>query len=231
MYKIKLQNFEGPLDLLLQLIESADLDITQVALADVTDQFVEYLEKIEEKKPDILADFLVVASKLLLIKSKVLLPSLEIDSEENIDDLETQLKIYKEYYQASKVLAGILAQKKVLFSRKKIPLEIKTVFNPPKNLKATQLKQVFLTILKQIEPIIKLPKKSLLKAISIKEKISHIRQQILQKIKTNFSELVSGSKNKTEVVVTFLSLLELIKQKDIKAKQNKMFGEINIEKL
>lgn len=231
MYKIKLEIFEGPLDLLLQLIENADLDITEVALADVADQFMHYLEQVENKNPEELADFLVVAAKLLLIKSRVLLPSLHLDDEGEVIEFENQLRIYKEYYEAAKKIEAILLKKKVLFTRKKIPLDIEVIFNPPQNLGVDKLKKIFLEIVKDIEPMIRLPKKSLLKAMSIKQKIESIKNKILQGIKLSFSELIKDSKNKTDVIVTFLGVLELVKQKTVNVKQEDKFGDIIIEKI
>ncbi|HPA25879.1 MAG TPA: segregation/condensation protein A [bacterium] len=231
MYKVKLEKFEGPLDLLLQLIEGADLDITEVAIADVAEQFMKYLELVEEKNPEELADFLVVASKLLLIKSRVLLPNLKIDAEDDGLNLATQLKIYKEYYEASKNIEKILAEKKVLFLRDKIPVDLEVIFNPPKDLNTEKLKKIFLEILKEIEPIIKLPQKSMLRAVSIKEKIESIRQRILAVASINFKDLIKGSKDKTDVIITFLGLLELVKQRVVLVEQNNLHDEIIIKKI
>ncbi len=229
-YKFKLEKFEGPLDLLLQLIESADLDITEVALSEVADQFMKYLATIEDKNPDELADFLVVASRLLLIKSRILLPNLHIEDESEAIELETQLKIYKEYHDASKKIEEILAKKKALFVRNKIPLDIEVIFNPPKNLEGNKLRKTFLEVIKEIEPVITLPKKSMLRAVSIKEKIEYIRNQILSGINLNFSDLIKESKDRTEVVVSFLGVLELVKQRHVVVKQDNMFEEITLEK-
>lgn len=231
MYKVKLEKFEGPLDLLLQLIESADLDICEISIAEVADQFIHYLGQVDERNPEELADFLVVASRLLLIKSRVLLPSLHLAEEDEAILLENQLKIYKEYYQASKNIEKILREKQVLFARERIPLDLEVIFNPPKNLGLGQLKQTFLEIIHEIEPIIQLPKKTMLKAISIKEKIKMITEKIMQGISLKFGDLVSGSKNRTEVIVTFLSVLELVKQKMVVVRQDKMFDEIVVEKI
>ena len=231
MYKIKIEKFEGPLDLLMQLIESADLDICEVSIAQVTDQFIEYLAQIEEKDPEELADFLVVASHLLLIKSRVLLPTLHLDEESEALSLENQLKIYKEYYKASKNIEQILLQKKVLFVRDKIPLDIEVIFNPPAKLEVEKIKKVFLEVIKEIEPIIRLPKRAMLKAMSIKEKIKAITEKIKQVIELNFIDLINESKNKTDVIITFLGILELVKQKAINVKQDDKFGNIVIEKI
>ena len=92
--EIKIENFEGPLDLLLQLIEQEELDITQVSLSAVAEQFISYLETIEKKEPEMLADFLLIAAKLLYIKSRALLPELEMELEEDSIDLARQLKMY-----------------------------------------------------------------------------------------------------------------------------------------
>ena len=231
MHQIKIEKFEGPLDLLLQLIEQADLDITEVSIAKVVEQFMIYLEQVEEKNPEELADFLVVAAKLLLIKSRALLPNLSLGDEDDGLNLESQLKIYKKYYDASKIIEKILAEKKVLFTREKIPVDVEVIFNPPESLTTEKLQKIFLEILKEIEPIIRLPKKSMLRAISIKEKIENIRNRIFSALSLNFKDLVAESKDRTDVIITFLGVLELVKQRVVIVKQDSMFEEIIIEKL
>src|SRR3989344_609317 len=108
MLNFKLEKFEGPLDLLLQLIEDQKLDITEVSLSKVADQFLEYLKNTTSLNPEEMADFLVVAAKLLVIKSKALLPDLNIADDADSSTLERQLKIYKEFLEASKVIRQIL---------------------------------------------------------------------------------------------------------------------------
>jgi len=231
MYDLKLENFQGPLDLLLQLIDSADLDITEVALSEVADQFMSYIERVETNRPEILADFLVIASKLLLIKSKALLPSLEIETDDEGIDLEQQLKIYKEFFDASKKVEQILLAKNFMFSREKLAVDVDVIFNPPKKLTIVNLKEILLGVIEDVKPIVKLPQRTLERAISIKEKISNIRQKILQNIQMNFSELVKDSSNRTDVVVTFLGILELVKQRVVTVDQQQKFGDISISRL
>src|SRR5262245_24863161 len=106
MYEVRLEQYSGPLDKLLELIEEKKLEPTQVSLAAVTADFISYVEKLEQEKdvdPGVLADFVVVAARLLVIKSKVLLPGLELTEEEKVDiaDLENRLKIYQEFKLAS----------------------------------------------------------------------------------------------------------------------------------
>jgi len=164
MIKIKLEKFEGPLGLLLQLIESEEMDITQISLAKIADQYVDYIKSLDQINPDEMADFLVVAAKLLLIKSRALLPYLYPEEEEEIDELGQQLKMYKEFLEASKKVEAIIKQEKFMFtrefSRKAVLANINYMvgleagfFSPPKKLKANDLLTIFKDLLKRIKPI------------------------------------------------------------------------------
>ena len=230
-YKIKIEQFEGPLDLLLQLIEQNELDITQVSLAQVTDQYIEYLNQLEYLNPDVLADFLVIAAKLLYIKSKALLPYLKLDEENEGEELEKQLRIYKEFLEASKVINKMLRKKRFAYVREKMPISDIPLFKPSKSLTKEKLNKVFREILADIEPIVRLPQKSMGKVVSISEKIDQIKNLILEKAQVNFRELLKNSKDKTEVIVSFLALLELVKQKTIGVAQKDKFSEIKIIKV
>jgi len=230
-YKVKLELFEGPLDLLLQLIEEQKLDITQVSLAQVTDQYIQQLHSAVDKdkiSAGDLADFLVIAAKLLLIKSKALLPYLEWEEEDEGDELERQLKIYKEYLEASKLIHKMIVKKKFSYSREKLLTTKEVGFNPPKKLTSKKMKNVFLGILEDLKPIVQLPKEVIRKTINIQEKILQIRNKILEKATMNFDELLKSAKDKTEIIVSFLALLELIKQKKVAARQKAAFKEIEI---
>lgn len=229
MQVIKLQQFEGPLDLLLQLIEQKQLDISQVSLSTVTEQYMGYLRKVQEVNPEELADFLVVAAKLLLIKSRLLIPSLEVEEEET--DLEQQLRIYREFYEASKILHKMILQRRFLFPRERPAIAIEPVFNPPATLTRDRLRELFLDVLQDIEPVVALPKQLTLRTISIQEKIEHLRQHISSQVAINFRTILSSSKDKTEVIVTFLALLELVKQRFVAVVQKNTFSDIEIRRL
>ena len=140
-YRIQLEEFEGPLDLLLKLIEERSLDITTVSLSQVADQFIAYVSGAEEMNPGEVADFLVVASKLLLLKSRILMPSLELEEDEG--SLERQLKIYREYYEAAKKIKAMIGKKNFMFTRSKAIRVFTPVFSPPKKLKAGELGAIF----------------------------------------------------------------------------------------
>jgi len=230
-YQIKLEEFEGPLDLLLRLIEGQEMDITKVALAKVADQFISYVNNSEDLPTSEVADFLVISSKLLLIKSKVLLPSLDIDDEE-ASTLEKQLKIYKEYHEASKIVRQKLTENIFLFSREK-PIRVFTPkFSPPANIGLKDLSSIFAKALIKLEPIVNLPSKMIKKTMSIREKIKHISDLILEKVSYNFRQLLSQAGGKTEVIISFLAVLELVKQKSLDVEQTEgLFSDITITKL
>ena len=231
-YKVKLEQFQGPLDLLLRLIEQEELDITEISLAKVTQQYIKHLEKIEELYPEELADFLVVATKLLLLKSRTLLPYLDIEEDEDETNLEEQLKIYREYAQASKVIDSILKKGKFAYGRSKISyVKEEVIFSPPKKQITTEeLFELFKEALKALEPIVRLPKAAIEKAVTLKEKICLIEKILEKEVNTSFDKLTKKSKNKTDIVITFLALLELVKKQMVCAKQKGQFEDIVIEK-
>lgn len=227
-YLVKLEKFEGPLDLLLQLIEQEELSITDVSLAKVTEDYLAATRR-AVVDPEELADFLVVAAKLILIKSRVLLPTLELE-EEGGPSLEDQLKLYREFIEASKAVEKMIRKKRFMFAREKPLIERVPEFSPPLKLKAKHLKTAFLDVLRALEPLLTLPKAAIERVVSIQEKISHIRSMILDRVAVKFDEIIKGAKSKTEAVVSFLALLELVKQRAVEAKQEALFHEITVHK-
>jgi len=230
----KIDKFEGPLGLLLQLIESQELDITQISLAKIADQYIEYIRGCKGIGPEELADFLVVAAKLLLIKSRALLPFLKGEAEEEIQEFEQQLRMYKEFLEAAKKIEAIIGQKRFSFARefnRQAFLRSAHLFSPPKKLTAAELSAVFSEIIKSTRPIELLEEKNLGQIVNIEDKILAIQQILLENIKVSFSHILTGAKNKTEIIVSFLALLELIKQRDVVVRQGEMFGEIEINKI
>jgi segregation and condensation protein A len=230
----KIDKFEGPLGLLLQMIEKQELDITEISLAKIADQYIEYIKSYKGIGPEELADFLVVAAKLLLIKSRALLPFLKGEEEEEIQEFENQLKMYKEFLEAAKKIEAIIGKKRFSFQRefnRQAFLASANIFSPPKNLTAVDLAGVFGEIIEKIRPVEQLEEKNIEQIINIEDKIFAIQQIMLEKIKVSFNHILAGAKNKTEVIVSFLALLELIKQKDIMVIQGEMFGEIEVNKI
>ena len=193
----------------------------------MADQFIAYVSGAEEMNPGEVADFLVVASKLLLLKSRILMPSLELEEDEG--SLERQLKIYREYYEAAKKIKAMIGKKNFMFTRSKAIRVFTPVFSPPKKLKAGELGAIFERIVRRLEPVVNLPKEIIRKTISIGEKIRQIKEMILEKLSFNFKSLLNKG-DKTEVIVSFLAMLELVKQRTISVDQPGLFSEITVQK-
>ncbi|MFA5134086.1 MAG: segregation/condensation protein A [Patescibacteria group bacterium] len=228
-YQVKLEQFEGPLDLLLQLIEKEDLDINQISLAKIADEYIQYVNSQSNVSLDDLSDFLLIASKLIYIKSKALLPYLVWgEEEEEAIGLEGQLKIYKEFLEASKKVEELAKQKKYFFARERVA--VAPGFYPPEKISAGILKEIYAAILNRIEPLIAAGKEIKERVISIKQKIEDLKVEIGKRAKMGFRDFVGKSKNKTEVIVSFLALLELIKQKIVEVSQENLFSDIEINK-
>lgn len=230
-YAVRLQQFEGPLNLLLELIEEEKLDITQLSLATVTDNFLKYLEEHPDIPPEDLTDFLVVASRLLLIKSKLLLPYLQLQQDdEGEQDLEAQLRIFKYYLDASKVLEKMIARKKFLYVHEKLP-KVDIGFSPPLGFTTDAMTMLFRGVIARLTPIVQVPvTKVMERNVSIHDKIRHIRDTIAKASKLSFKELIMSAESKTEIIVSFLALLELVKQRHIVVTQDSRFSDITISK-
>jgi len=229
-FAVKLEQFEGPLDLLLELIESAKLDISKISLAKVTDEYVRRLHDNPDIPPEELADFLVIASRLLLIKSRLLLPFLGLEPEEPEGDLESQLKIYKEYLDASKVITAMIGKRRFLFVHEKLP-HVEIGFAPPKKLTVEGLSELFRTVLKRLELIVRIPRAVIEKTVSIHEKIGQIQALIARVSRLSFRDIAGSAASRIEIVVSFLALLELVKQRSVSVEQGKLFDEITINKI
>ncbi len=231
MYTIKLKEFQGPLDLLLQLTEDKKLDITEISLAKVTDQYLDYLKNLQDISLEDLADFLSVASRLILIKSRMILPNLELTDEEeqDIEALQKQLEEYKKFKDLAKQIDEIVKFGNIAYSREKY-CGLNAIFYPPKKISTDDLRLAFKKIMDEVALLDKLPEESIKLKISIEEKIKKIQEELLKKIKITFQDTVEKSKSKVDIIVGFLALLELIKQKLVAVNQDKIFGEITISK-
>lgn len=231
MLHTKTKNFEGPLDLLLSLIEQRQLDITTIALAEVTEQFLQYIKQMKDLDPTTLADYLAIAAKLLVIKSKAILPSLEMETEEEDAgvDLESRLVLYKQFKEVAKFLKRLDNRRKQSWTRL-VSFEEKVSFFPDPAITTKELHSAILHVLMDLKELDNLPKAKIREAVSIQEKINHLQSVLGRQIETKLSDLLKSAKNKDEVIVTFLALLELIKQKIFSAEQETLFAEVVIKK-
>lgn len=225
-----MEKFEGPLDLLLDLIEKEKLEITEVSLSRVAGEYLDFIKQNENIHLGNLADFLVVASKLILIKSRALLPILEFseEEEEEIKDLAKQLAEFKKFKEASEKIGRISERRSVSYSREGF-LGTEVCFYPPENFNKFDFKKYFLQVLSEIPVIEKLEEEMVREVITLEEKINSLGEMLRRKVETSFSEIAEKSGDKVEVIVSFLAMLEMVKQRLIDVEQGELFEEIRMK--
>ena len=234
-YQVKFPVFEGPLDLLLYLIKKEEVDIYEVNLTQLATQFLEYIEVMRELDLDIAGEFLVMASTLMYIKSRELLPveqQVVTEGEDEGEDprweLIRQLVEYKKFKDAAAQLATLEAKQEATYAR----VPVKPVFEDDAPVAKPQVG--LFDLLNAVNAILKrVNQREDLRDIfedkwSVSEKIETLRTLILERSRMRFSELFAGATSRTEVVVTFLALLELIRLHVIQCTQGEHFGEIDI---
>ncbi|MCR4313712.1 MAG: segregation/condensation protein A [Candidatus Uhrbacteria bacterium] len=228
-FEVKLETFDGPLHVLLELIQSQELPITEVSLGAVTEKYLEYMNS-QEVPAEELADFLVVATKLLLMKSQAILP-IEVEPEEDPSTLALQLRLYKEFVDASHTLEERFDSGVWSFERA-IPDVVRLdVSEVVANLSKNDLREAFAGLLKRLEPFFKLQTAALERVVSVKERLREIHDAILSRAMMTFRQIASGGKSKVDVVVSFLALLELVKQRVVQVVQSGVFDEIEITRV
>jgi len=227
---IILEQFEGPLALLLELIENSKLDITEVALAKVTDQYIAILEAQEELHPDEIADFLLIAAQLLYIKSKVFSPDYYLNEPQEESDLARQLRMYQEYVALTKHISKRWRSDNYFYSRLKPWRQPQPKFIPPKSISLELLFELMEQQLQALEPIARIQVKKMKMTISIRERIEMIKKIVASKADFNWHDLLQITKNKTEKIVSFLAVLELVKQREVEVMQEVMFANFIIKK-
>jgi segregation and condensation protein A len=233
LYQIQLPIFEGPLDLLLRLIEREELDITTVALAHVTDQYLEHLASLEKREAKDLADFLVVAAKLVLIKSAALLPSSSKPGPEEEDDgtgldLIQRLQIYKRF----KEIADMLHWREESGFHTYVRLAPSPDRAPTPDLSDVALQDLLSLAQRALEVASGPPVDDVVSpvTVTIEEQIAQIEVQLTRNRQIVFRTLLSRATTRVEVIVTLLAVLELIKQDRVAVRQDQLFGQIVIQK-
>lgn len=230
VYKVKLENFEGPLDLLLQIIRDNKMDIETVKLADITEQYLSYLNDIDSLDMESASEFIAIAATLIEIKSKSLLPRERVEESDEEDpekQLIMRLKELKLFKEASTKLQNIEDLDKLYKAPDKDVGEVKFVL---KDMVLDSLLDAFAMMLAKVDKKIELaePKKITKDRFTVAEKISSITTLIKEKKQIKFSDLFESDQTKSELVNIFLALLELLKRQVVIAKQSSIFGEIDI---
>lgn len=237
---IRLEKFEGPLELLLELIEKEKLSINEVSLKEVAGQFLERVRTLEDFPVREVADFIVMASTLMLIKSRALLPSLELTTEEETDisELQERLALYVKFKEVSKKLEEIFG-KNILLSKNPFR-NYKVEFRAPefrrKRISLFDISATMREILLNLPEKEELPETSVKTIISLEEKILNISERISRSIRSSFHEISGHRKNrilaeeeKTHIIVSFLAILELVKQGIVMVQQEIPFEDFSIQ--
>jgi segregation and condensation protein A len=230
-YSISTPVYEGPLDLLLQLIEHAELDITRLALAQVTDQYLEHLRSLQDRAAEEVSSFLVIAAKLLQIKSEALLPTPPIRAageEDPGEALALQLIAYKRYRQIADLLGHREAAGYHTYLRLAPPPKVEGTVD----LAGIGLPDLVAAAWSVLALANGKPSLSSVVApirITIREKISLITRTLREKSRSTFRALLNERHTRIEIVVTFLAMLELVKRHLVRVRQGSLFGEIEME--
>lgn len=233
-YKVQLELFEGPLDLLLHLIKEQKLDIYDIPISIITKQYLEYIELMKELNLNVVGDYLVMAAELTRIKSKMLLPQQEQEDEDESgedprEQLIRQLLEYRKYKEAASKLRVMELKQKEVFTRN-VPAQIEEGDNDIIKYDVTvfDLMIAFKKIMKELS--FREDYEVTINEISITDKINFIMERLSNMVSITFDELLRSIKSRIEVIATFLGLLELMRLNMIKIQQIKQFGPIRIFK-
>lgn len=217
-FEVAQETYAGPFPVLLELLEKKELSISEVSLARIADDFTKYLEQ-HEVPSDELADFLLVASKLIYLKTKELLPYLIVAEEEEGIDLVDQMRLYQHFVEYAQKLEERYASHHAAyarpFNRKLIELVI-----PATRIAPEDVSESFMRLLKRNEPFFLLRQTQLERVESVKERIARLTDVFQTRARMGFKELIAGAGSKADVVVSFLALLELLKSRIVRATQN-----------
>lgn len=235
-YKVKLDVFEGPLDLLLYLIKRDEVDIYEISIERITKQYLEYMEAFQLLNIDLAGEFIVMAANLLYIKSRTLLPVDQQMAEEDAEEddprweLIRQLIEYKKFKEAAGRLRDLEAEQENLYARVPVLPELPTDENLlVEEVGIFDLIRAFQRVLKR-----RTPKQEDLREIfgenfSVADKIEYVLRVIENGVSLKFEEMFPEQASRAEIVVTFLALLELIRMKQLRVRQDGQFGEIWID--
>lgn len=235
-YAIKLDNFEGPLDLLCHLVDKNKMDINQIKISEITDQYIEYINKMQELNLDVTSEFILMASTLLFIKSKSLLPKqVEDEAELTEEELVHRIIEYKKYKEISKKLKEFYQ----IYSKRfyKVPDKVELPARKlEENYSKDLIEQSYKNLLEKNKAkvnknAINIEKIAITETVTVTSKVKDIFKELIKKPRFIFSKLCSAKKyTRLETVTAFSGILELTRRNKIKAQQEKNFGDIIVEK-
>lgn len=226
-FSIKTDSYEGPFELLLDLIEARKLLVNDLALANITEDFIQHVRAQEAFPVEETANFIQIAATLLLIKSKSLIPDLTLSEEENADveDLKRRLAAYEKVREAARELARIFGRRVMVPAGERPP---EVVFAPSRDLSAQALAEAMTRVLAAREAVEELPEARVKPLVTIEEMMDRLAKRVQSAMTLSFKDFAGTQKEKVEVIVSFLALLELVKQGAVAAEQFDTYGDIRI---
>lgn len=227
-FTIRAGSFEGPYDLILDLIDKRKLSVNELSLTQVTDDYIAFVRGHEAFPMEEAAQFIGVAATLLLIKSKSLIPELELsmEEEEDVDDLKRRLLMYEKVREARQELARVFGRSMMVPAGARAP---EPMFAPARDLTIQNLSAALAAALASLEKAEeKLPEVRVRPLVTIEEMMDTLLARVQRAMTLSFTEFSAGDKEKVEVIVSFLALLELVKQGAVDAAQHDPFADIRI---
>lgn len=226
-FHIKTEAYEGPFELLLDLIEKRQLSINELSLAQVTDDYIQHVRGHGTFPMEDAAQFIGVAATLLLIKSKSLIPELELtgDEEEDMDDLKRRLAEYERVREMMRELSRIFGKRVMVSAGERAP---EVVFSPARDLTLARIESALADALTALEKEEQLPEARVRPMVTIEEMMDTLLTRVQKAMTISFKDFAAGSKEKVEVIVSFLALLELVKEGAVEAAQQGSFSDIKI---
>lgn len=226
-FSIKTDSYEGPFEVLLDLIEARKLLVNDLTLANITEDYIQHVRAQEAFPVDETANFIQIAATLLLIKSKSLIPDLALSEEENadVDDLKRRLEAYEKVREASRELARIYGKQVMVPAGERIP---EVSFAPSNDLSTAALAEALARVLAAREVVEELPEARVKPLVTIEEMMDRLAKRVQSAMTLSFKDFAGSQKEKIEIIVSFLALLELVKQGAVAAEQFTEHGDIRI---
>jgi len=226
-FSIKTDSYEGPFEVLLDLIEARKMLVNDLALASITEEYIQHVRAQDAFPVEETANFIQIAATLLLIKSKSLIPDLTLSEEENADveDLKRRLAAYEKVREASRELARIYGRTVMVPAGERAP---EVVFAPSRDLSKEALAEALARVLAAREAVEELPEARVKPLISIEEVMNDLARRVQSAMTLSFKDFAGDKEEKIEVIVSFLALLELVKQGAVAAEQYETHGDIRI---
>lgn len=229
-FTVRTDAYSGPLDLLIDLIERRKFLVNDISIRAVTEDYLTYVAALESHPLREMADFIVLASTLLLLKSKSLLPTLELTDaeEESIESLEKRLQYYQLFRQAGKGIETIFGKQRA-YDRRFVP-DKNPLFLTDKYTSVGVLQSAMNDVLAHLPKKVEKPKVKVKTVVSLEEMMTRLRTRIEQQMKFTFKEFTGDTKERSTFIVGFLAILEMVKQGGIMVRQTTRFTEIEIER-